>query len=854
MKRLLFVIALVACCFTAFAQYPTIHNYRPRIYADTARINWLHDNILIAGDCQNTYNQFINAYNANWINDPQLYLLGNDSTQWTWDWNSQWAGWEGFFAVTIYKITNDTLALKRCRFIAQQYINRIDTTNYAAMDWFTKESELRAMSDAGSMLLDWCYDAFPDSLQHELARAHYTMTREFMNTYILSSAGDAYVSSHNAWNNVYCNQNTLALYDADGLTQQQKDTVVQWYQAVYDKWINGFLPVYGYYRDDDGGWNWGAAYAMWSLVDQFQLFENMRVGTDKNFYQDLPWVQNSINQYWYFIQPDNKCIHLGDGQTTLTSDRVMYLHARYFNDLRSLWLAQEFSLPQNLTWTVPLFQKLFYKDFNMPMVTKPQLPLDWWADKVGLSVSRSSWNSDATMVTFFNAPSKRAAHEHRDNNSFTVFKHAPLLIDAGYYDAYNTEHARNYYTRTIAHNTICVYDSTEQYSAFGQPSSNDGGQLESTWLTHYNEIFLPQNQRGKWLRYGTGANYTYNAADAQLSYDTAKLDLFRRRLLYLRPNKIIVLDHVHLKNTSTHQRDIKWIAHFAQEPDVSGTMTNALVTDHIETFDGSDYTAQNGGGNVALRTLLPQSTNTTRIGGTGYEYWVDSVNYAPSPAPDTTYYTPGKWRIEVRPNIVTDTVVFLHTIDIGDSANVAQAGGIAFANETSVGADWNDTLFFFTANGDTTTSYQVFNNVTGNRVVGIFATDMASDVYMIRVDGNTALTQLAVDANGVLQTSLPLSAGLHTVEILPDNSGTNNATAFDNNVLVFPNPAQDYFQIITNTDGVAAYNLYNTVGQQVLSGIFMKQVSVNCVGLPRGVYFVQVKSSTATRVLKITLE
>jgi len=35
------------------------------------------------------------------------------------------------------------------------------------------------------------------------------------------------------------------------------------------------------------------------------------------------------------------------------------------------------------------FAKLLYKDFNMPVVTQPNNPLDWWADKVGLSVSRS---------------------------------------------------------------------------------------------------------------------------------------------------------------------------------------------------------------------------------------------------------------------------------------------------------------------------------------------------------------------------------------------------------------------------------------------------------------------------------
>jgi hypothetical protein len=90
----------------------------------------------------------------------------------------------------------------------------------------------------------------------------YVMNREFMNTFIYSSAGNSYVSSHNTWNTIFCNQNVLALHDADGLTAAEKDTVLQWHRALYDKLIYQFIPCWTYYRDDDGGWNWGAAYAM----------------------------------------------------------------------------------------------------------------------------------------------------------------------------------------------------------------------------------------------------------------------------------------------------------------------------------------------------------------------------------------------------------------------------------------------------------------------------------------------------------------------------------------------------------------------------------------------------------------
>ncbi len=839
MKKAVLSFILLTLITFAYAQYPVIHTNRPRIYADSTRIAWLQANILTPGDCQTTFNNIVYAYNNWWINDPQLYLLGTDSTLWTWDWNSQWAADQAQLSLLIFKLTNDPLELKRCRFIARQVMNTIDTTNFATMGWYPKEDLLRKMSGSGDLFLDWCYNNFPIALRDSLEQSMYKMSREFMNTYIYSSAGTSYVSSHNTWNNIFCNQNALVLHQAPGLSLAQQDTVNQWYQNVYDKHINGFIPCWTYYRDDDGGWNWGAAYAMWSLTDQFQLFENMRVGTNKNFYTDLPWVKNSINQYIYFIQPNQKCIHLGDGETNIAGDRVMYLHARIFNDPRSLWMAQYYSQPAFTGNTMDKFTKLLYKDFTMPVVTQPDNPLYWWADKVGLSVCRSSWSSDATMITYYDAPSKKSAHEHRENNSFTIFKDKPLLIESGYYDTYGGNHYINYYQRTIAHNSICVYDSAESYTCFGNPASNDGGQIESVALQNYNDIFLPQNQRGAWIQYASGAKYTYHVSDAQLSYNSNKVDFFRRRLLYLNPNKVIVIDHVHLTNIGTNQRDIKWVGHFANQPVISGSILSTEVAGHIETFSGKDYTASNGNGNLAIRTLLPDSTTTTLIGGAGYEYWVDGVNYPPLVSPDTSYYTPGNWRIEVRPKTITDTIVYLHTIQIGDSLNSSVAGGIAFQNNVSVGADWNDTLYFFSGNSDTGKVYHFFNQVHGNRTIGIFAADLHVGSYFVKVDGSIVSTALT-DTNGILQTSLILLPGNHLIEIVKNLTSIGHQLYADNAILIYPNPTQTELYVdIKSFSRKVEIEIFNSIGQ--LMQRTSNTTKLNVASFSKGIYTIKVK-------------
>lgn len=835
MKKAVLLFILLTSTTFIFAQYPTVNTHRPRIWIDSARFAELHDLIAVPGEAQDTYNEVEYAYNNWWINDPQLYLLGSDSTLWTWDWSSIYAVDEALLTLFFYKMTNDPVALKRCRFIASQTMLVIESTDYSNMEWYEKETLLRQLSNM-DMLLDQCYDNFPVSLRDSLTQSLYAMNREYMNTYILSSSGDSYVSSHNTWNTIICNQNVLTLYHAAGLTNQQKDTVNQWYEALYDKLNDEFIPCWTHYRDDDGGWNWGAAYAMWSLVDQFQLFENMRIGTNKNFYTDLPWVKTSINQYVYFIQPDNKCLHLGDGQMSLSADRTIYLHARQFNDPTSLWMAQYYAQEQFLTWTNPKFQKLLYKDFTAPIVSQPYLPLNWWADKVGLSVSRSSWDKSSTMVSFFNSPSKKAAHEHRDNNSFTIFKHKELLLDAGYYDAYGSEHYRNYYHRSIAHNTICVYDSSDTYLYYGEKIANDGGQIESLPLMNYNDIFLPENQRGKWLKYASGANYTYNIADAQLSYDTTKLDLFRRRLLFIKPEKVIVLDHVHLKNTSVHQRDIKWIAHFENKPIISGNLIHSEVPGHIETYDGSTCWAENGGGNLAIKTLFPSNSNTTLIGGDGYEYWVDGVNYPPLVSPDPTYYTSGKWRIETRPNLITDTIVYLHTIDIGDSTKMAIAGGLALQSLYSIGTDWNDTLYFFANDAEIGKEYHVFNNISGNRTIGLFATDLLNGIYDIKVNGVIKST-VATDEHGILQASTSLSSGIHTIEIVPNTTSTSEIHKIMSFTL-YPNPSYSELNIaLPSSQSPFKVNIYDVNGKLVMK--IANQIKIDISSLSSGLYYIQ---------------
>lgn len=839
MKKTLLLLLLLFGGFVVQAQvYPVIHYSRPRIYIDSARFAYLPAN-MSTGTCGTVYNSFSNAVFNNWYNDPQLYLLGTDSTIWTWDFNSQWAQDQGQFVASLFKINGDSTALKRCRFLITQINNKLDTIHFNYNSWYQNEALIRNLADVGGMLFDWCYDYIPVTMRQHLAQNLYKTGSYFMNNYILTSAGTAYVTGHNIWNVYYANQYALVLDSADGLSALQLDTVRNWYHVSYDKAVNEILPAAGYYRDDDGGWNWTAAYSMWSLVDEFQFFENMRIATGKNFYTDLPWIKNSINQYWYFLQPNGWTINWGDGFTNIQGDRVIYRHAQIYNDPRSLWLAQYWSATANITWTWPNYQRLMYKDFNAPIVNKPDIAHDWWSDKTGLAVSRTGWNDTATMVWVYDAPTKKAGHEHRDNNTFCIYKNAPQINNSGYYYSYGDAHYTNYYMRTIAHNSICVYDSTDNYFNWGASVSNDGGQNESPTLYNFNDIFSPSAQKGKWKLCGAGSDYSYNISDAEQSYDTAKLDRFRRRVLFYKPNQVIVLDHLHLKNTATHQREAKFILHFQKQPIISGSIVNTTVPNHIETFNGHDILQTNGKGNVAVRTLLPANATTTRVGGSGYEFYVDGINYPEQGITDSIHTTAGAWRIEVSPTTVADSLVFLHTIAIGDSSHVSAAGGISEQNSYTIGVDWNNTLFFFNAIGDTNSLYQVLNNVAGSRTIKIFGADLVpSELYDVLVD-NTVVTSLNSDTVGVLETSVTLSAGNHKVEINNHSNPVSINKLTDETLRIYPNPVKNELNIVSSNTINSEIEILNVVGEILIKTNNQSRIDVS--SLKTGIYLLKIK-------------
>jgi hypothetical protein len=848
------LLLLLAIAFNVLCQsVPTINAERPRLEISKERFDWLKANTS-GGDSGETYNRLRSSYDSNWLTNSKVYMVGSDSTQWNYEWGSSTANQMSSLTSFFLQLGNDPLALKRCEFIISRYIEYLDGINFDNYSGDTRENLLRNNCDYGGLLFDWTYDHVPQNLRQRFAQSLYRVLEYYMNVYLLTGSGNSYVSSHNIYNCILSMRAVLALHGADGLSSSQMSKVNSWYQTLVGKWEDGILPAFAHFRDDDGGWNWGAGYAMINLERQYQFFDDMLVGTNKNYYQDQAWIKESINQYWYFLRPNNVTIHLGDAAIELNNaDRVMYRHAAEFEDPRSQYLVQVYNQSQYLHNTTIIFHKLIFKDFTASYLPHPQPPLSWWADKTGLAVNRTSWDEDATMVWFYCAPAKRADHEHRDNNSFVVYKDKPLIIDAGYYDAFATSHFNNYYTRTIAHNSICVFDGSESYRNLGRNVSNDGGQIESDRLENIDDVFSTKHKRGEWIRFTSGEDYAYHVADAAASYNSSKLDRFERRLLYHKPDRLIVLDHLHLLGIENQERKAKYINHFVNRPEINGKIVDTEVANRIVTYDGRDYKTTNGKGSVAIRTLLPEETTTTLIGGDGYEYWVNGTNYPPNANINYEKHHPGAWRIEVEPEQVVENQLFLHTIKIADDKTPANAGGKVFTSESTIAVDWENHLYMFSADGQLEMDEYEANAVEGSRTVKVFALDLKENTSF-GVFVNDELKRVGEStADGVFEITVELGSGTQNVLVKdtiagdpnpgtdpepdPDDPDDDEASG---KVKVYPNPSSGTFTIRIEDDTVSEFELdvFDSNGRKVTAVKVNSNTSnMDLSGLSAGVYF-----------------
>ncbi len=441
----------------------------------------------------------------------------------------------------------------------------------------------------------------------------------------------------------------------------------------------------------DGSYHESMDYMRITWVPLALLAELRRTTTGNDPARRYTVFRNFADTYLYKLLPNGTPSREGDNEYPILDDRdtaVLGYAVHRFKDPYAAWTLRRSRFLGN-KWVLPILQFLWddpLVDARDPaLTTDHELPRQRYFGGVGHLVMRNGWKPDSTWIEFDCGP-YFAKHQHLDQAQFTIYHQGYLAIDSGadYTDS-ESPHYLNYYRRTVAHNSMLIYDPSENFfwSENVLAAANDGGQrMDSSrfWntvrsLEDWRKTQDLWNLASMRITDYEAGSYHYALGDATRAYSPAKLRRFTRELLYTpEQNVLFIFDRVVGTNASFRKT---WLLHGVDEP---------RIDDKLFGF-------RDGQGEILVHSLLPLKSQIEAKGGPGNEFYSAGRNWPMEPAeggplPDNaseqlmwkTFWgadfhhiersnrrnvVPGAWRVEVSPTIPAEEDFFLHVIEIG---------------------------------------------------------------------------------------------------------------------------------------------------------------------------------------------
>ena len=529
-------------------------------------------------------------------------------------------------------------------------------------------SEPRAQVEAMAVVYDWLHDDLPQGLQKKLLR-EILRGLDVLNEQVKDNE---FVVGHSQGNHKSLFIGAVAVYGEDRKGAELVDEVLQSFRY-------GFLATWRRFSGADGGSSKGWWYTTFALPFAMEFFHTLRssTGTDL-FASERSWCEGLLDWYLFGLRGDNTFLREGDGVVfngLNFQDRFFgRLLASEYGNSRAQWFAKLASVETPIWGAYTVFDILWSDPEVKPIA--PTGPTSRHFRDVGEVIVRESWKREAAIASFRCAEVYTLGHTHLDNCSFSLYYKGALALDSGVYDAFNSKHHRNYYTRTIAHNTVTVYDPKEKFFLLGTEYANDGGQMwfvdsidgdRKHWPATAEETVDPDAgyRLGGMPRYEDTDEYTYAMGKGAPAYNPRKLKRFNRHFLWLKdvagwPHPVIVVFDDVISTSPTFEK--KYLLHTSGKPSIDGALVSASANQ----------------GQLYQWTLAPDDAKITAVGGPGKEFLVEGLNYAPERAPRDNEDA-GAWRIEVSPGEGRNSDRFVHALYATDAGKKAPAPGASFA-------------------------------------------------------------------------------------------------------------------------------------------------------------------------------
>jgi len=429
-------------------------------------------------------------------------------------------------------------------------------------------------------------------------------------------------------------------------------------QALKINLTEGFQPFYKYLAEEDGGFHMWWGYSRYYIFDELEFCTIWRNATGENIFIKNQWLKNTAYFLIYGLRSDMTYWGTGDNSARYPGwiDRMLLKKiAGEYNNGNAKYLAERLKR-QRKDWPGidELFFNLLWKNDSIEPKSNENFPLVKEFKRVGTYVFREGWRGDNVSALFKNTPVYFGNHSHRDANSFAIWYKEDLAIDSGYYDEYGSEHWWNYYIRSIAHNTVLIYNPDEKFELWGKEYINDGGQrfIQEPHSQPYNVEDLKSEafKVGETTLLENNDSYSYVVGDATDAYSSDKCELFKRHFIWFKNIKnwnhpiIVIFDEI----VSTKPEFEKtWLLHSINRPKIEKNL----------------ITIKNGKGKLWNYVIEPRDFNIEVIGGEGHEFDVNGINYVPETdnLEDVQKWA-GAWRVELKEKIQQKETHFLNVL------------------------------------------------------------------------------------------------------------------------------------------------------------------------------------------------
>jgi len=620
-------------------------------------------------------------------------------------------------------------------------------------------------------IYDWFYDDLSSSQKSLIRDKLKEYIDIFLNEYHAKHPN--YIQSHSRWGHATVAQGLLALYgDFDKVfTKSYADEKLE---EVREHFRN--YHKLEQYIAKDGGWHLGWMYAYF-YADYSINYLVWTSATSETMLND--WMGELSYWFIYGLKSGNTFPATGDcAQNDNGMDLGEYAtiyQAKYKNDkyakdyLYRLSQTSYFYDPRRYFIRFTLGDDALWVKNGVN-----SLPLSRYFKHAGEVIARDSWDKSATILNFKSSPFYSAGHHHRDENSFTIDYKAPLALDSGFYDAANTPHYKNYYTRTIAHNAITVYNPNQIYyynTHFNRnvPKNqkiiaNDGGQNFKDFEPVTLEDIISRSKLDGVTKYLYTDTYTYMQGDATKAYDTNSVSLEKRDIVYIKSSHYkhpvtVVYDRVESTDSSFQKR---YLLHTQSKlrPQIVGN--EMISTTEVYRRDNNTFTQE---GKVTIRdfALYPKNADIVLVGD--FDLWSEKAfpyydgkleDTKPSSSSPTVQSSKidleeksGNWRFELKPKIGKKYDQMLNVLTVNDESDPSPKAPKLIESKNVLGVDLGDKVVIFPKSKEDTRSF-TFNTVASGNKKYIAITGY-KEGEKVKVTYGGLFKEIVVKSSGVLE-------------------------------------------------------------------------------------------------------